>query len=342
MLLCGSAKSGRSRSASATPLPPREGGSGASARGRDCCSALALPGSCAIAWRAACSASLCAAAERQHPGEVGPRIGELRRDAQRGLVAGDALLIARRDRAGCCRGCCASPSAPGASASEARAAVSASASRPSVRSTAAWLANNSGSLGEAAAAARICLVGRVEPVFPIGDQAGDCAAVGSAGSRASMRSTSCLCARRYQPRAEPREVQLDLRQSPVRATAPTGRVTRSRCSAPGRRRRAAARPAMRGAQPGAQLCQRVEVGRRGDRAGDVASASSSRHPVVQLRPRAGSTGAETPDGWTAGQRDHRHALPQRLDGRGAGVVRERVERDVDRRHTPPRYRAAAR
>ena len=38
--------------------------------------------------------------------------------------------------------------------------------------------------------------------------------------------------------------------------------------------------------------------------------------------------AESPYTGTAGQRDNRDALPQRFDGRGAGIVRERIERDI--------------
>ena len=52
------------------------------------------------------------------------------------------------------------------------------------------------------------------------------------------------------------------------------------------------------------------------------------YPVVQPD-RMQDGGAEPPDRRPPCERHHRHALPQRLDRRGAGVVRERIERDVD-------------
>ena len=68
----------------------------------------------------------------------------------------------------------------------------------------------------------------------------------------------------------------------------------------------------------------------------AAAADGARHigvdivgdPVIQPD-RVQDRGAEPADRRPAGKRQHRNALPQRLDRRGTGIVRKRVERDVD-------------
>ena len=82
------------------------------------------------------------------------------------------------------------------------------------------------------------------------------------------------------------------------------------------------------AQPIPQRDQRVDVPCRGNGTGDIGFDVGG-DPVIQpdsVQDRR----AEQPHRRPSRQGDHRHALIQRLDRRGAGVVRERIQRDVDR------------
>ena len=77
----------------------------------------------------------------------------------------------------------------------------------------------------------------------------------------------------------------------------------------------------------AQVRQGAEIGCRGDGSGDI-GIDVVGDPVVQPH-RVQDRCAEAADGGAAGKGQDGDALPQRLDRGGAGVVRERVERDVD-------------
>ena len=80
-------------------------------------------------------------------------------------------------------------------------------------------------------------------------------------------------------------------------------------------------------QSRAQMRQRGKVGCGGHGARHVAVGVVG-DPVVEAD-RVQDAGAEPADRWPACQGHDRHALPQCLDRRRAGIVRKRIERDVD-------------